>query len=160
MFCILDFICQLLQLYYVSVHCVIVLCIFLVAARGLRHGSAAVRSLGLRVRIPPGAWMSVLVSVACYPIDPSATGWSFVQRSPTGWGLSECDRENSIMRRLWPTGGCWAMERKITLCYIKTKQTNKQVLLMPCCTIHNNHLTWLFTLSYITHCRLFKFISF
>ena len=28
--------------------------------RGLRHGSAASRVLGLRVRIPPGTWMSVL----------------------------------------------------------------------------------------------------
>ena len=27
---------------------------------GLRRGSAAVRSLGLWVRIPPGAWMFVL----------------------------------------------------------------------------------------------------
>jgi hypothetical protein len=27
--------------------------------RGLRHGSPAVRVLGLRVRIPPEAWMSV-----------------------------------------------------------------------------------------------------
>jgi hypothetical protein len=27
--------------------------------RGLRRGSAAVRLLGLQVRIPPGAWMSV-----------------------------------------------------------------------------------------------------
>jgi hypothetical protein len=28
-------------------------------SRGLRRGSAAVGLLGLRVRIPPGAWMSV-----------------------------------------------------------------------------------------------------
>ena len=27
--------------------------------RGLRRGSAAARLLGLRVRMPPGAWMSV-----------------------------------------------------------------------------------------------------
>ena len=27
--------------------------------RGLRHGSAVPRLLGLRVRIPPGEWMSV-----------------------------------------------------------------------------------------------------
>ena len=27
--------------------------------RGLRRGSAAARFLGLRVRIPPGAWMCV-----------------------------------------------------------------------------------------------------
>ena len=28
-------------------------------ARGLRPGSATARLLGLRIRIPPGAWMSV-----------------------------------------------------------------------------------------------------
>ena len=34
--------------------------------RGLRRGSSAVRLLGLQVRIPPGAWMSVSVSWECY----------------------------------------------------------------------------------------------
>jgi hypothetical protein len=33
-----------------------------------------------------------------------------VQRSPTECGVSECDREASIMRGPWPTGGCSAME--------------------------------------------------
>jgi hypothetical protein len=28
------------------------------------------------------------------------------------WCVSECDREASIMRRPWPTGGCCAMEKK------------------------------------------------
>jgi hypothetical protein len=41
--------------------------------RGLRRGSAAVRLLGLRVRIQPGPWMSV-VSVVCCQVEVSATG--------------------------------------------------------------------------------------
>jgi hypothetical protein len=34
------------------------------------------------------------------------SGWSLVQRSSTECGVSECDREASIMRRPWPTRGC------------------------------------------------------
>jgi hypothetical protein len=45
----------------------------------------------------------------CCQIEVSATGWSLVQRSPTDCGVSECDREASIMKRLWPTRGCCAM---------------------------------------------------
>ena len=33
--------------------------------RGLRRGSAAAPSRGLQARIPPGAWMSVVVVVCC-----------------------------------------------------------------------------------------------
>jgi hypothetical protein len=53
--------------------------------RGLRRGSTAVRLLGLWVRIPPGAWMSVSCGVVCCQVEVSASGWSLVQRSPTGW---------------------------------------------------------------------------
>jgi hypothetical protein len=35
-----------------------------------------------------------------------------VQRSPTQCGVSECDREASIMSRPWPTRGCCAMGEK------------------------------------------------
>ena len=33
--------------------------------RGLRRGSAAVRLLGLRIRIPPGTWLS-FANVVCF----------------------------------------------------------------------------------------------
>jgi hypothetical protein len=59
--------------------------------------------MGLWVRIPPGAGMSV-VSVVCCQVEVSSSGRSLVQRSPT-----ESDRESSKMRRPWPTGGCCAM---------------------------------------------------
>jgi hypothetical protein len=42
-----------------------------------------------------------VVSVVCCQVMVSAFGWSLVQRSPTECGVSECDREVSIMRRPW-----------------------------------------------------------
>ena len=50
--------------------------------RDLRRGSAAARLLGMRVRIPPGAWLS-LVNVVCYHVEVCATDRSLIQRSPT-----------------------------------------------------------------------------
>jgi hypothetical protein len=78
--------------------------------RGQRRGFAAARLLGLRVRIPQEAWKSV-VSVVCCQVEVSATGWSLVQRSPTDCGVSEYDREASIMRRRWSIRGCRAKGR-------------------------------------------------
>jgi hypothetical protein len=49
-----------------------------------------------------------LVSAVCCQVEVFATGRSLVQRSPTDCGVSECEREASIMRRPWPAGGCWA----------------------------------------------------
>jgi len=72
--------------------------------RGLRHGSVAARYLGSRVRIQ---WMSFSCE-CCVLSGFSASGWSPVQRSPTEW-----DRESSIVRRPWPTGGCCVMIKKI-----------------------------------------------
>ena len=57
--------------------------------RGLRCRSAAARLLRLWFRIGPRAWMSV-ISVVCYQVEVSATGWSLVQRIPTGYGVSLC----------------------------------------------------------------------
>jgi hypothetical protein len=42
--------------------------------RGLRRRSEAARLLGLWVRIPPRAWMSVYLSVACCQVEVSAGG--------------------------------------------------------------------------------------
>jgi len=49
---------------------------------GLRHGSAAVRWLGLWVQIPPGTWMSSHVSVVCCQRFLQWASLPF-QRSPT-----------------------------------------------------------------------------
>jgi len=51
-----------------------------------------------------------IVSVMCRQVGVSATGCD--QRSPTECGVSECDREASIMRWLWPTMGCRATKKK------------------------------------------------
>jgi len=82
---------------------------------GLRHWSAAARLLGLWIRIPPGAWMSVCVSVVCCQVEASALGWSLIQRSPTDCAASLCVIVNP---RYWgglgPLGGCCAMgERRM-----------------------------------------------
>ena len=71
--------------------------------RGLKRGTAAARLLGLWVRIPPGTWLSV-VGVVCCQVEVSVTGRSLYHGSSTECGVSECDREASIMRRPWRTG--------------------------------------------------------
>jgi len=48
--------------------------------------------LGLRFRIPTGAWIFSLLNVVCCQVEVSATGRSLVQRSPTDCGVSECDQ--------------------------------------------------------------------
>ena len=69
-------------------------------SRGLRRVSETAQLLGLPVRIPQGTWMSIFCK-CCVLSGRSlcASGWSLVQRSPTDSGVSECDREASIMRR-------------------------------------------------------------
>ena len=64
---------------------------------------AAAPLLGVLVRIPPGACMSV-VSVVCCMVEVSALNRTLVQRFPTECGVSEYDREDSIMKGPWPTG--------------------------------------------------------
>ena len=65
----------------------------------------------------PG-YLSVM-SVVCGQVEVSALGRSLIQWSPTKCGVSECDREASMMGRAWPTGGCCAMGGE------GKKQTNK-----------------------------------
>jgi len=87
-----------------------------------------------------------LVSVVCYQVEDSVSGWSLVQRSPTDCGVSECDREALIMRRLWPTGDCRAME--------KTKFCQGNVLLhtavkgvpSPCMTLASR--CWIYVTNF------------
>jgi hypothetical protein len=77
--------------------------------RGVRCGSAAARWIELWVWIPHGAWSLSVVSVVCYQVEVSASGWSLVLRSPTECGVSNvCDREAS-MRRPWLPRGCCAL---------------------------------------------------
>jgi hypothetical protein len=75
--------------------------------RRVELGDHAVRGVGLRSFACRGCgfescrghgWLSV-VSVVCCQVKFSASGRSLVQRSPSECGVSECDREASIMRR-------------------------------------------------------------
>jgi hypothetical protein len=59
-----------------------------------------------------------LVSIVCCQVDVPASGWSPVLRSPTDCGVSECDREASIIRTPWPTMSCCAIENKNILILI------------------------------------------
>jgi hypothetical protein len=70
------------------------------------------RSLGGIAGSNPTGGMGACLSVVCCQVEVSTSGWSLVQRSPTFCGVSECDREASIMRRPWPTRGCCAMGKK------------------------------------------------
>ena len=65
--------------------------------RGLQHGSAPVRLLGLWVRIPPGAWMSV-VSVICCTDTSVCDGPITCPEESTECVVSECDRGTSRRR--------------------------------------------------------------
>ena len=80
--------------------------------RGLRCGSAPDRLLGLRIRIPPRACITVVI-VMYFLVEVSSSGWSLVLRSLIRCGLSECDGKTSIMRSPWSTGCCCAMGWKI-----------------------------------------------
>jgi len=62
----------------------IVLCV----AAHSNIGSAAAPLLGLWLRIPPEAWMSV--SFECCQAEVSSMSWSLVQKSPTYSGASLC----------------------------------------------------------------------
>jgi len=72
---------------------------------GPKRGFAAARLLGLWFESHRGNGYLSVVSVVCYQIEISASGWSLVQNSPTMCGVSVCDHEFSIMRKPWPTGG-------------------------------------------------------
>jgi hypothetical protein len=52
------------------------------------------------------------VSAVCCQVKVSAVGRSLVQKNPTDCGVSEYDREDSKVRRPWPTAGCQAVGRE------------------------------------------------
>jgi hypothetical protein len=53
-----------------------------------------------------------LANVVCCQVEVSASGRSLVQRSPTEWGVSECDREASAKRRPRPTRAVAPLDKK------------------------------------------------
>jgi len=66
---------------------------------------------------PAGGTDMSLVSVVCFHIEVSASGWSLVQRSPIVCGVSEYDFV-VWMRGFWLTGGCCAVGEKLIYTHI------------------------------------------
>ena len=60
-----------------------------------------------------------VVIVVCFYVEVPATGRIFVQRSPSEWGVSECDLETSTRKRRRPSK-CWRAINK----NLSVKQTN------------------------------------
>jgi hypothetical protein len=74
---------------------------------GLWCGFDTARLLGLWVRRPPGAWMSVFCECACVLSGRVLCVGPFIAlRSSSECDVSECDREVAVMRRPRPTMGC------------------------------------------------------
>ena len=75
--------------------------------RGLGRRSAAVRLLGLWVRIPPVAWTSFCCD--CRVLSGRGLCDELITRPEESyrlWCVVVCDLKTSWMRRPWPTGGC------------------------------------------------------
>jgi len=86
--------------------------------RRQKRGSEADRLLDCRFEFRWRQGSISPVSVVCWQVEVSASGLSFVRRSPTERGVTECDRETSTMRRPWPSIGCCAIEikRYVSVC--------------------------------------------
>jgi hypothetical protein len=76
--------------------------------RGLRCGSVAACLLGLRVRMPLGAWMSL--SFECCLLSSRALCVGLITRPESYRVWRVCDREALIKRRPWPSRGCDAIK--------------------------------------------------
>jgi hypothetical protein len=90
------------------------------------HVYAAACLLGLRIRIPPGAWMSV--SCECCVLSGGGLCEGSNPRPEEFYRVFcvECDGEASIMRRPWPTRGCCAKNIIIIIIFINCKWVDTQ----------------------------------
>jgi hypothetical protein len=74
-------------------------------------GRSLVGDCGFEYRLRQGCL--TLVSAVCWQVAISESGWSLAKGSSAEFGLSECDREASIIRRPWPTKACHNMGKKV-----------------------------------------------
>ena len=74
--------------------------------RSLSRGSAVARLLGLWVRIPPKAWMSVSCEWCVFYLRRADHSYRGILLSLR---MSECDRDASIMKRPCHTRVCCTM---------------------------------------------------
>ena len=100
----------------------------------------AARLLGLRVRILPGAWMSV-ASIVCCQLEVSASGWSLFQRITTDCDVFECDLETSKLRRRCLTRALepWKKKRDGSV-GIRKDCVIVLVALLVCVRVHNSEV--------------------
>jgi hypothetical protein len=79
--------------------------------RGVSCGSTAVRLLGLWFGIPSGAQKSVCCE--CCVLSGRGLCFGLITRREESYecGVSECDREASVMSRHWPTRGSCTIGR-------------------------------------------------
>ena len=86
--------------------------------RGLRLPSAAARLLELWVRIPPGSWMSLCCE--CCVLSGRGLCDGLIPHPEESYRLwcFRYNREDSIMRRPWPTRGCWTTKKQKTTIWI------------------------------------------
>jgi hypothetical protein len=75
------------------------------------------RSLAVIAGSSPAGGVGCLhfVSVVCSQKEAYTSASSLVQRNVTECGVSECDREASIMKRPWPSRSCCAMGKKYAI---------------------------------------------
>jgi hypothetical protein len=110
--------------------------------RGLRRRSAAARLLGLCVRIPPGAWMSV--SCECCVLSGRCLCDELITRPEESyqlWWVVVFDLETSWMRRPWPTGGCRAKNKQTVLHILRTIGHSYSYQKVPSyCSITERHV--------------------
>ena len=93
----------------------------------LRRQSTADRLLGLRIRIPPAAWLSVCCEWCvlsgrglCDELIPRPE--EFYRQ----WCVIACDLETSIMRRPWPALGCRARGKAMIVKYYTFRQVTRE----------------------------------
>jgi hypothetical protein len=79
---------------------------------GLRRGSKAARSLGLRFESRRGNGCLSLVSVVCCQRSLRRANHSSRGVLPSVACLNECDRAASTTRRRWRTKSCYTMGRR------------------------------------------------
>jgi len=99
-------------------------------SRGLRRVSMAARLLGLRVRIPPGAWMCLCCE--CCVWSGRGLYVELITRPEEFCRIGcvvVCDLETSRKRRPWPTGG-WraAREEKVISVYSRSTMESRNDL--------------------------------
>jgi hypothetical protein len=84
------------------------------------------------------------VSVVCCHVEVSAKSRSLVQRSPTDCGGSERDREVSIMRRSWLSGGCCAVRKNVFNNLFRIRYNSKayDVTQIFCKNVKSNELIY------------------